>query len=143
MPGGVIRRLAKAAAGYVPGLTALVYGVGTQLLATGDGVLQLLNAAGAAGKLLLGVADGTGVLLLRSANGQLSVRLGNDTGSGSVLAGGYNFANGSLIMASGTGAPEGVITANVGSIWLRTNGGASTTLYVKESGTGNTGWIAK
>lgn len=44
---------------------------------------------------------------------------------------------------AGTGTPEGVITANVGSLFLRTNGGANTTLYVKESGTGNTGWVAK
>lgn len=44
---------------------------------------------------------------------------------------------------SGSGSPESVRTAKVGSIYLRQDGGASTTLYVKESGTGNTGWIAK
>lgn len=44
---------------------------------------------------------------------------------------------------SGTGSPEGVVTAKVGSLWTRTDGGAGTTLYVKESGTGNTGWVAK
>jgi len=44
---------------------------------------------------------------------------------------------------SGAGSPEGVVTANIGSLYTRTNGGASTTLYVKESGTGNTGWTAK
>ncbi|MCA9329526.1 hypothetical protein KDA11_02690, partial [Candidatus Saccharibacteria bacterium] len=43
----------------------------------------------------------------------------------------------------GTGDPEGSITASVGSTFHRTDGGASTTLYVKESGTGNTGWVAK
>ena len=43
----------------------------------------------------------------------------------------------------GTGSPEGVITANQGSIFLRTDGGAGTSFYVKESGTGNTGWVAK
>lgn len=35
------------------------------------------------------------------------------------------------------------MTANVGSLFLRTDGGSGTTLYVKESGTGNTGWAAK
>ena len=40
-------------------------------------------------------------------------------------------------------SPETVITATVGSLWLRTDGGAGTTLYVKETGTGNTGWAAK
>jgi hypothetical protein len=44
---------------------------------------------------------------------------------------------------SGTGSPEGVTTAPVGSLFLRRDGGASTTLYVKESGSGNTGWVAK
>jgi hypothetical protein len=43
----------------------------------------------------------------------------------------------------GTGDPAGVVTANVGSLFLRSDGGATTTLYVKESGTGNTGWVAK
>lgn len=44
---------------------------------------------------------------------------------------------------SGNGAPEGVVTAPTGSLYLRGDGGANTTLYVKESGVGNTGWIAK
>lgn len=46
-------------------------------------------------------------------------------------------------ISGGTGSPAGVVSAPVGSIWLRTDGGAGTTLYVKESGTGNTGWVAK
>lgn len=50
---------------------------------------------------------------------------------------------GTVFISSSSGTPEGVVTAPVGSIYLRDNGGASTTLYVKESGTGNTGWIAK
>jgi hypothetical protein len=43
----------------------------------------------------------------------------------------------------GAGTPEGSVTAGVGSVYQRTNGGANTSLYVKESGTGNTGWVAK
>jgi hypothetical protein len=43
----------------------------------------------------------------------------------------------------GTGSPEGVYTAPVGAMYRRTNGGANTTLYVKESGSSNTGWAAK
>lgn len=42
-----------------------------------------------------------------------------------------------------TGTPEAQVTASIGSLALRTDGGAGTTLYVKESGTGNTGWAAK
>lgn len=43
----------------------------------------------------------------------------------------------------GTGTPEGVVAAGVGSLFLRTDGGAGTTLYIKETGTGTTGWVAK
>lgn len=41
------------------------------------------------------------------------------------------------------GSPEGVVSAPVGSLALNSTGGASTTLYVKQSGTGATGWVAK
>lgn len=43
----------------------------------------------------------------------------------------------------GTGSPEAVVTAPVGAIYTRNDGGAGTTLYVKETGTGATGWVAK
>lgn len=51
--------------------------------------------------------------------------------------------NGSVLWRCGEGTPEGAVTAPVGSLFTRTDGGANTTLYVKESGTGNTGWVAK
>lgn len=46
-------------------------------------------------------------------------------------------------IGGGTGTPEGAQAAGIGSIWMRTDGGAGTSHYVKESGTGNTGWVAK
>jgi len=48
-----------------------------------------------------------------------------------------------LRIHSGNGSPEGVLAAPVGSLYTRLDGGANTTLYVKESGVGNTGWVAK
>jgi hypothetical protein len=48
-----------------------------------------------------------------------------------------------VIRAWGTGSPESVVTAGIGSEYIRTDGGAGTSRYVKESGTGNTGWIGK
>lgn len=48
----------------------------------------------------------------------------------------------STTIAFASGSPEGVLTGAVGKLYRRTNGAASTTLYVKESGTGNTGWKA-
>ena len=44
----------------------------------------------------------------------------------------------------GYGSPEGVVTASIGCQYVNLNGGASATLYVKESGDNtNTGWVAK
>jgi hypothetical protein len=48
-----------------------------------------------------------------------------------------------VIRAYGAGTPEAALTAGVGSTFARTDGGAATTLYIKESGTGNTGWVGK
>lgn len=44
---------------------------------------------------------------------------------------------------SGSGTPEGAVTAAIGSTFRRSDGGASTSFYIKESGAGNTGWVAK
>ena len=60
-----------------------------------------------------------------------------------TFAGAVSVSGTAATWTSGTGSPESVKTAPVGSLYTRTNGGASTTLYVKESGAGNTGWIAK
>lgn len=51
--------------------------------------------------------------------------------------------SGAVSWRSGAGTPEGVVAAPVGSLFTRTDGGTSTTLYVKESGASNTGWVAK
>lgn len=75
---------------------------------------------------------------------------GQDVSSGGtgaqrrVLRFGYGASSGADVIGIffGTGSPENVVTANVGSLFLRSDGGASTTLYVKESGTSNTGWRA-
>jgi len=44
---------------------------------------------------------------------------------------------------NGSGSPEGAVLGQVGSIYMRSDGGAGTSFYVKESGTGTTGWVAK
>ena len=44
----------------------------------------------------------------------------------------------------GTGSPQTVVAAAIGSTYRRTDGGASTTFYVKEADDGlATGWVAK
>jgi len=45
-------------------------------------------------------------------------------------------------VCQGSGTPEGAVTAPIGSIFMRSDGGVSSSLYVKQSGTGNTGWAA-
>lgn len=47
-----------------------------------------------------------------------------------------------VALSTGAGAPEGVVTGNVGSVYLRGDGAGGTSLYVKENGAGNTGWTA-
>jgi hypothetical protein len=65
--------------------------------------------------------------------------------NGTAFVGNLAWAAGSTHKVQwGSGSPAGVVTADRGSIWLRVDGGASTTMYVKESGDGtNTGWVAK
>lgn len=54
----------------------------------------------------------------------------------------YMFTN-TVGMFYGTGSPEGVLAAGVGSTYHRTDGGSGSSFYVKESGSGNTGWVGK
>jgi hypothetical protein len=54
-----------------------------------------------------------------------------------------NLPTNGVVWKSGAGSPEGVVTAPIGSLYSNTTGSTNTTLYVKTSGTGNTGWTAK
>jgi hypothetical protein len=55
------------------------------------------------------------------------------------------FTQVNLPIFTGAGSPNGHVVAAIGSLYLRTDGGAGTTLYVKESGSANSnvGWIPK
>jgi hypothetical protein len=53
------------------------------------------------------------------------------------------YLNGTVGWFRGSGTPEAAVTATIGSFFSREDGGAGTSWYVKESGTGNTGWVAK
>lgn len=44
---------------------------------------------------------------------------------------------------SGPNSPEGIFAAGKGSTYRRTDGGAATCWYVKESASGSTGWVGK
>lgn len=87
----------------------------------------------------------TAFLTAPSGN-QIDVRNAANSGAGSLSVATL-FPNGGTAgnsgVYAGSGSPEGVLTAAIGSIYLRSDGGANTSFYVKESGTGNTGWVAK
>lgn len=80
------------------------------------------------------VANDTDTGIGRSGVGVLKATTGDGGAYGAVE---------SLYQRFGSGSPEGVVTAPVGAVYHRTNGGANTSFYVKESGAGNTGWVAK
>lgn len=85
----------------------------------------------------------SGVIDIQSVNaGTGPLARANLVQSVTVSSSSFSQSNGPTWTAN-TGSPEGAVTAVVGSIYSRTNGGANTSLYVKESGTGNTGWVAK
>lgn len=48
----------------------------------------------------------------------------------------------SVKVYQGVGTPEASVAAGVGSLYMRTDGGADTSVYRKETGSGNTGWVA-
>ncbi len=65
------------------------------------------------------------------------------TGGGVVEIVGRMFISPSISWTFGTGSPESVVTAGIGSLYSNVSGGTSTTLYVKTAGSGATGWSAK
>ena len=98
--------------------------------------LQHGGAFGASGGLTIGTANANA--------GPLSFFVGGNAIGSLDTAGILNFqtvGQGLVKVLTYAGTPEGGVTANPGSICLRTDTGK---LYVKEgTGTGNTGWVAK
>lgn len=100
------------------------YAVGDLLYASGSTTIAKL-ADVAVGQVL--VSGGVTSAPAYSANPQVT----------SVTFGGTTVKE-----TSGSGTPEGAVTGAVGSTFRRTDGGSGTSFYVKESGSGNTGWTA-
>ena len=83
-------------------------------------------------------AGTTGALLDIRNNGNKIVKIFTDA---SFAVPFIQLLNGGPLWTAGAGAPT--VAAPVGSLYSRTDGGANTSLYVKESGTGTSGWVAK
>jgi hypothetical protein len=82
---------------------------------------------------------GSDVGLVRGAANRLDLTNGS-TGLGSLKL--SRVLLDTIQILKGAGSPEGSITAPKGSLYLNLSGGAGTSYYVKESGSGNTGWVA-
>lgn len=95
-------------------------------------------------------ADVTGAI---ENNGTITklYRMGNEWNGNALYASGSTAAALEILSGDrveggvyrGAGTPEGNVTANRGSIYQRTDGGAGTSIYVQEAASGNTGWVAK
>lgn len=108
-----------AVVGMVPGtVTGILASASIETVTVSTTGAAVRNASPTSDDWVIGVADEQGRLQLMNP-----VRIG------------------SLTMY-GTGSPEGVHAAPVGYLFHRLDGGAGTAIYVKETGTGNTGWTA-
>jgi hypothetical protein len=114
--------------------------------AVSDVLLSVLNVDGDAAKFGL-TSSGNTTISTGGAKNVLIQSNGTTVAtfypSGNVSLTGKVFLDeaSNVFLSSGTGSPEGVVTAGIGSVWLRKNGSSASTLYLKETGTGNTGWI--
>jgi hypothetical protein len=83
--------------------------------------------------------DASGTTTLRSAgNGDLTLR---PRGSGTLRLANGTEATGAT-STIGRGTPEGTVAAPQGSDYRNLNGGPGATFWIKQSGTGPTGWVA-
>jgi len=72
-------------------------------------------------------------------------RLYTEDDASNVVEIGTNPSNltlgGAVTITTGSATPNGTVTANIGSLYLRTDSNAEGNLYIKTATTGNTGWI--
>jgi hypothetical protein len=107
----------------------------------GEGVVRLKSFASSAAKLILG--KDTGNTETWSIDGQgigsFNQRVYAENGFRWSTSSGTRNDRGFF---PSSGSPEGAVTADPGSLSTNNSGGDGVTLYVKESGGGNTGWKA-
>lgn len=85
---------------------------------------------------------------LENLRKQLNQLFANVFGAANAFTAVQTFPAGGIVIGgtkllTGSGSPEGVVAATKGALFLRTDGGANTSMYIKESGSGATGWAAK
>lgn len=130
---------------------------------SGKAVILTANPPnGATGFKVYGRSSGTETLMATIGNligtdGTLYTDLGSDTPDGLtspptvdttgdvVTTGAATFRTAwGNFLTSGSGSPEGAVSAPQGSLYMNIAGGAGTSLYVKETGgNGRSGWVSK
>lgn len=138
-----------AASGFISGsayINTIVLDVDaskSKMSSPSDGVILVQNLAGTDfGRLQFGGTTSSFPALKRSST-VVETKLADDSAYAQHAALSFKQGSAGPTWSSGSGSPEGAVTAPIGSLFSRTDGGAATSLYVKESGAGNTGWVAK
>jgi hypothetical protein len=91
---------------------------------------------------LAGPINSRRVVARASSEGEVQSLRGLRAGGKNATA--ANFGTTGTLWSSGTGDPNGVVIGSPGDLYSRTDGGAGTTFYVKESGVAtNAGWVGK
>lgn len=121
------------------------------VISSGDAIDAANNGAGAGFEFQITGSDAGGGLF---AGGNIRITPGQGSGGGAdgdVILDGDGTVTGDLTVTGslvydfirrGTGTPEGVITAAIGTVFQRLDGSSGNTLYFKQAnGGGNTGWV--
>ena len=128
----------------------------TNSYVTREGATYKAQTAASAGKAVYsGQSTSSSASKIYSAKDVSGAETAYITGDGLIVTTGRSYAENGIRWSTssgtlddrglfnGTGSPEGVVAAQPGSLYCNSAGGAGTTLYVKQSGSGNTGWVAK
>jgi hypothetical protein len=117
----------------IPMILAHVDDAGIALLSVDDSAVGTFGIASGSPSLAIRLTNSSKVIEASLTNGLSLIGL-------PIFVGALN--SGPAIY-SGAGNPNGVVTADIGSLYLRSDGGPGTTLYVKETAGGNTVWAGK
>ena len=131
-------RLNKNASGQLNRIWGQTNGVDRWAMDLGDAAAETGSNVGS--DLVFKAYDDAGTLIgnafrVRRSDNQMLVfgQLVVDTGNNFAFGNGPQFH-------SGSGDPNGVVSAPTGSVYMNSAGGTNTTFWVKRTGAGNTGW---
>jgi hypothetical protein len=86
-----------------------------------------------------GVVDNSGM----ATNTIIDAPMGTHKFAAAATANAVLDIGGGVTIRAGSGDPNSVVPANPGSVFLRTDAVSGTAIYVKDGGTGSTGWVPR